>query len=233
MVSLFALLLAGATATPVPATLLREPVRVEIVAEGSVETPPDRFRISGMLMVRGASFDIAQAELDRHRVAIVREMAALGATVSPRESPPLLGFIGNEQSVDDGTPPAPAPASISLPDEFSFDAADRATADRVLAALTKDGVTNGKIAGLLSDDIAATDRARAAAIGVAYSKGQRMAAALGMHVSALRRISDQAETPENYMARLAEHLGQAMTPASGNVRTSATLLVEFELKPAP
>jgi len=232
MVSLFALVLAGATATPVPATLLREPVRVEIVAEGSVETPPDRFRISGMLMVRGA-FDIAQAELDKRRVAIVREMAALGATVSPRESPPLLGFIGNEQSVDDGAASAPAPASISLPDEFSFDAADRATADRVLAALTKDGVTNGKIAGLLSDDIAATDRARAAAIGVAYSKGQRMAAALGMHVSALRRISDQAEAPENYMARLEEHLGRAMTPASGNVRTSATLLVEFELKPAP
>ena len=231
MLSVVALLLSAAVDIPVPAALLREPVRVEIVADGSVETPPDRFRASGTVTVNAASFAVAQAELDKRRAAIAREMAGLGAVVSPRDDPPLLGFVGNEQAADgEGTP---AQASISLPDQFSFDVADRATADRVVAALTKDGGTNTKVTGLLSDDSAATDRARAAAIRAAYAKAQRTATALGMRVSALRRISDQAETPENYMEQLARHLGRVQEPASGNVVTRATLLVEFELTPAP
>lgn len=230
MLIMIALLWAGAADTPVPASLLREPVRVEIVAQGSVETPPDRFRVSGTLVVHAALITAAQAEIDRHHAAIVGEMGGLGASVSPRDNPLLLGFVGNEQDAEDGA--TPAPASFSLPDQFSFDARDRGTAERVLAALTKDGVTNGKIVGILLDDTIATDRARAATIGVAYAKAQRMASVLGMRVSALRRISDQAETPENYMARLAEQIGQVVAPASGNVRTTATLLVEFELTPA-
>jgi len=231
MLNLIAWLLSAAVDTPVPATLLREPVRVEIVADGSVETPPDRFRVSGTLVVNAASFAVAQAELDKRRAAIAREMVGLGAVVSPRDDPPLIGFIGNEQEADGSE--APAQRSISLPDQFSFDVADRASADRVVAALTKDGGTDTKVIGLLSDDTVATDRARAGAIAAAYAKAQRTATTLGMRVSALRRISDQAETPENYMAQLARHLGREQESASGNVVTRATLLVEFELTPAP
>ena len=230
MLNLIAWLLSTAVDTPVPATLLREPVRVEIVAEGHVETPPDRFRASATLMVNAASFAVAQAAFDKRRAAVAREMAALGAVVSPRDDSPLLGFIGNERETEEGG--TAAQTSLTLPDQYSFDVADRATADRVVAALTKDGGTNTKVTGLLSDDTVATDRARAAAISAAYSKAQRTATTLGMRVSALRRISDQAETPENYMAQLARHLGREQESASGNVVTRATLLVEFELTPA-
>ncbi|MDB5711211.1 MAG: hypothetical protein JWL96_3281 [Sphingomonas bacterium] len=65
------------------------------MADGSVETPPDRFRVSGTLTVNAASFAVARAELDKRRTAIAREMAGLGAVVSPRDDEPLLGFIGN------------------------------------------------------------------------------------------------------------------------------------------
>eukprot|EP01035_Chromulina_nebulosa_P005853 gene5853-7926_t len=50
---------------PVPATLLREPVRVEIVTDGSVETPPDRFRVTGVSVTRGASLESVQADIDK------------------------------------------------------------------------------------------------------------------------------------------------------------------------
>lgn len=75
-------------------------------------------------------------------------------------------------------------------------------------------------------------RVEVVTIGAAYAKAQRTAIALGMRVSALRRIRDQVETTENYMAELARHLGRAQESASGNVVTRATLLVEFELTPA-
>ncbi|MEG3143801.1 SIMPL domain-containing protein [Sphingomonas sp. RT2P30] len=228
MVNLLALLLAGAFELPVPATLLREPVRVEIVTDGSVETPPDRFRVTGVLITRGASLDSLQAEIDKHHAIIVREMAAMAATVSPPDRSSLQGFIGNEQYGDVADTVGSEP--ISLSDEFRFDVADRASADRVAAALKKDGVTKPVVSGILTNDTAAIDRARSAALTLAYAKAERTAASLGMHVSALRRISDQVESPNRVAWQLAETLG-ATSSASGNVVTRITLLVEFELTP--
>ncbi|CAN5490284.1 hypothetical protein BH10PSE14_BH10PSE14_32710 [soil metagenome] len=226
--NLLALLLASAVEIPVPATLLRKPVRVEIITDGSVETPPDRFRVTGVLMTRGASLDSVQAEIDKHHAAIVREMAAMAATVSPPDKPSLLGFVGNEQYGEVADTVSSEP--ISLSDEFRFDVADRATADRVAAALKKNGVTKPVVSGILTNDAAAIDSARSAALALAYTKAQRTAASLGMHVSALRRISDQAESPNRVAWQLAETLG-ATSSASGNVVTRLTLLVEFELAP--
>lgn len=231
MVSLIALLLAAGADSPVPATLLREPVRLEIVADGSVETPADRFRLSGMLLARGKTVAAAMAERDARRSAITRDMAALGVTVSPpSDHPQLLGFIGNEQYADGEGAEAQEPATI--PDRLRFDAPDRATADRAIELLKKDGVTAPGSVGILIDDSAAVDAARADALRGAYAKAQRSAAALGLRVAALRQISDQPHGTDRDLAQMAQSLGFG-DPTAKTVRTTVSLTVVFELSRQP
>lgn len=179
---------------------------VEIVASGHVETPADRFRVTGSALACAATQAEADALLAQKVAAIARSMAAIGVEKSvAQDKPSIAGMMGSMMGargagacngadaafLDDAKamdkPATPVAASTRL----SFDARDRATAAGAIAALkAADAKPSDKVLPVLLNDTEARRAAKQMALRTARIEADAYAALLGLKGATLTKISE-------------------------------------------
>lgn len=237
MVSVIGMLLAAAGPPP---------VTVEIVASGHVETPADRFRVTGSALACAATQAEADALLAQKVAAIARSMAAIGVEKSvAQDKPSIAGMMGSIMGargvgacngadatfLDDAKamdkPATPVAASTLL----SFDARDRAAAARAIAALkAADAKPSDKVLPVLLNDTEARRAAKQMALRKARIEADAYAAPLGLKGATLTKISERQDWGSlDFVAQMVKTLGISDAAATDEVATDVTLTVEFEL----
>lgn len=219
------------------------PVAVEIVANGEVKVPANRFRFSVTVTGKGADEKAAEAALAANRAKLVAALAAQGT----REGKPLEGagssnplaslfgaFTGRSKpsfSLDTGED-SEKPQSTAGETIF-FDAPTRAAAN---AAGPVAAANNGKMAeeviGLLDDYVGPTRQAKADAIAKARAEADAYAKTLGLRRAALVRISEKQDIVAGSMSFFFQLIGMfAGKPGAGSdtVTVNANLSAEFQL----
>jgi len=236
MLSITAALLAAANAAP---------VTVEIVASGHVETPADRYRITGGLLACAATQAEADAELARKSAAVARTMAGLGVVKSVAEEKPTLAGMMGAMAGTRGSGACmlttvgldaakgekkPAP-EIGASAPVSYDAPDRATALRAIAALkAADAKPSDKILPVLLDDTNARRAAKQQALAKARIEANAYARPLGLNGASLVKISERQDLGSfDFVAQMLRTIGLSEATASDKVATDVTLTVEFRL----
>ena len=246
MGSIAAVLLAGASATP---------VTVEIVASGHVETPATAYRVSGSVLACAVTQGEADRLLAQKTAAIDRSVAAIGARkAAAAEKPSLAGMVSglmatrtaSECNSDmtallgakggDTSPvaksDAPTGPKLSASTSLSFDAPDRATAARVIAALkAADAKPSDAVAPVLTDDAAPRRAAKQQAMAKARTEADAYAATLGLKRVMLAAISERQDIGSmDYIGQMLKSFGLPMTAASDTVSTDVTLTVTFRME---
>lgn len=238
MVAIATALLAAAT-----------PVTVEIVTSGHIETPADRFRLSGSVLACAATQEEADALLVQKRAAVDRTMAALGvvpAAATPA-TPSFLGIVGglmsSRTSTDCNKPnvadilrdadakPAVKKDKAGASAALSYDAPDRATATRAVAALKAADVKPGEFATpVLLDEAPARRAAKQQALARARAEADAYAGPLGSAAPVLIAISERQDLgSSDFAARMLQSFGLPGTAAGDKVATDVTLTVQFRL----
>ncbi|MEG3177512.1 SIMPL domain-containing protein [Sphingomonas sp. RB3P16] len=225
------------------------PVTVEIVASGHVETPADRFRVSGNVLACATTQPDADALLARKVAAIEASMRGLGVTkAQPLERPSLSGMMGammatrgtrDCNSVDlsnllakpDAATTKEKTAERSASAPVSFDAPSRSVAVRVIAALTAaDAKPSDKPIAMLVDDTAARRAAKQQALTKARAEAAAYAASLGTGPATLSKISEKQDwNSTDFAGQMVRLIGLAGSTPGDTVATDITLTVEFRL----
>lgn len=217
-------------------------VLLEVDALGTSVAAPDRARIQLSFTSRAATPQASRAAVQ----ALVRQAtdAARAAGVAPadilppRASGPAIGFVGNE-----------APEAYELPAQAATQIGERvhvatrrldilvrdpARAEQMRDALERAGVEN--VSGPfyeLSDDRAARREARARAIADARARAEDFAAAAGLRVGRIVRISERLASDSAGWTVLAAMVERSPQSRSGtmSVETQAHVSVDFALAP--
>lgn len=241
MVSIAAALLAGASATP---------VTVEIVASGHVETPADRYRISGSVLACAATQADADALLAQKTAAITRTMGEMRVTPAAVAGEKLsfasmMGAMSAGRGASECNPSHlqdllenAAKGKTDKPVEkvgasapLSFDARDAATASRAIAALkAADAKPSDKAIPVLLDETAAKRSAKQQALAKARVEAEAYGAPLGLGVATLTGISERQDWGSlDFMGQMMRTIGLAGAGPSDKVVTDVTLTVSFRL----
>lgn len=227
------------------------PVTVEIVASGHVETPADRFRVSGNVLACGATKAEADAALARKVAELEASLRAIGVTkAQPLERPSLAGMMGamsgtrgsygcNTVDLKDllaspgaATKPKPKPAErLGANAPVSFDAPSRPVAMRAIAALTAaDAKPSEKPLAILIDDTTARRAAKQQALTKARQEAAAYAVSLGSGPATLTRISEKQDwNSTDFAGQMVRMIGLAASAPGDSVATDVTLTVEFRL----
>lgn len=242
-ISIAAALLAGAGTTP---------VTVEIVASGHVETPADRYRISGSLLACAATQTEADALLAQKTAAITKTMSGLRVTPAAVAGEKLsfasmMGAMSagrgasecNKSSLDDmlsgageeKTKEKPA-TKVGANAALSFDAPDPATAARAIVALkAADAKPADKAVPVLLDETAARRAAKQQALAKARVEASAYGAPLGLGTATLTAISERQDWGSlDFMSQMMRTIGLAGAGPSDKVATDVTLTVSFRLE---
>jgi hypothetical protein len=247
MATLVAAALAAAAATP---------VTVEIVASGHVDTPASAYRVSGSLLACGATQGEADRLLAQKVAAIDQSVAALGAKKGQgAEKPSLTGMVASFMATRTasecnsdmtallalpgaGKSPAKTNDATSGPKfganaSLSFDAPDRATAARVIAALkAADAKPSDAVIPVLVDDTVPRRAAKQQALAKARTEADAYAAPLALGRVTLAAISERQDIGSvDYLGQMLRSFGLPMTTATDMVATDVTLTVTFRLEP--
>jgi uncharacterized protein YggE len=233
---------AGATQTaPDPAALHQATgeVLLQVSAMGSVHNPADDITITIPITASSNTAIAAraanQAVIDRIKRALVAKGIDPNAiSLAPMNSP-RIGFIGNEvdmsgfpsQGVDMAQNRKTANSVLQV--KLSNRAGIRTVRD-VLDA--EDQGMAGAPAFSLKDDRAAHQAAVKDAIAKARAEAESYAAALGLHVVGITRVSNQGPegaNPEAYLAVMRAMNGQG--GESDDVVTEARVWIDFKLAP--
>lgn len=225
------------------------PVKVEIVASGHVETPADRFRVSGNVLACGATKAEADAALARKVAELEASLRAIGVTkAQPLERPSLAGMMGamsgtrgsygcNTVDLKDllaspGAATKPKPAErLGANAPVSFDAPSRSVAMRAIAALTAaDAKPSEKPLAILIDDTTARRAAKQQALTKARQEAAAYAVSLGSGPATLTRISEKQDwNSTDFAGQMVRMIGLAASAPGDSVATDVTLTVEFRL----
>lgn len=218
------------------------PVAVEIVANGEVKVPANRFRFSVTVTGKGADEKAAETALAANRAKLVAALGAKGI----REGAPLEGGASNPLASLFGAFTGRGKPSFSLDtgedsekpqstasETIFFDAPTRAAAT---AAGPVAAANNGKMAeeviGLLDDYVGPTRQAKADAIAKARAEADAYAKTLGLRRAALVRISEKQDIVAGSMSFFFQLIGMfAGKPGAGSdtVTVNANLSAEFQL----
>lgn len=239
MVSVLAGMLAAAT-----------PVTVEIVTSGHIETPADRFRLSGSVLACAATQAEADALLVQKRAGIERAMTLLGVAPAPASigKPSLAGMMSgimsartasdcNKPNVEDllrtsdATPTADKKDQVGASASLSYDAPDRATATRAIAALKAADAKPGELVmPVLLDETAARQAAKQQALARARAEADAYARPLGSAAPVLVGISERQDFGSlDFFTQMMRTIGLPAGGASDKVVTDITLTVQFRL----
>ena len=221
------------------------PVTVEIIASGHVETQADRFRISGSVLACAATQAEADASLAQKVSAIEATLDKLHVTRARAEEKPSLAGMMGMMSAGRGAGDCNSNAVFSAPDPakpkvadkvgasapLSFDAPDRATATRAIAALKAAGAKpSDKVAPILLDDTAARRAAKQQALAKARIEADAYGAPLGLGAATLTRISEKQDWGSlDFVGQMFRTMGLVNAGPSDKVATDVTLTVEFRL----
>lgn len=237
MTALMAIALAGATATP---------VTVEIVASGHVQTPADRYRLTGSVLACAATQAEADALLAQKTATIDRAMADLGVTRAHSDEKLSLadmmsGMSGrgsNQCNVNNLLKQAAAASAkepyvekVGASAFLAFDAPSRATAVRAIAALKlADAKPSDKATPVLLDDTAARHAAKQQALAKARTEASAYGASLGLGGVTLAKISERQDIGStDFVAQMVRAFGEVGLATGDTVSTDVTLTVEFQL----
>jgi Protein of unknown function (DUF541) len=225
------------------------PVTVEIVASGHVETPADRFRVSGEVLACAATQPEADAALARKVASIESAMRGIGVSRGQAlERPSLAGMMAtittrgtrncNTVDLKDFMAKPGAPPSKDTPVErigasapVAYDAPSRAVATRALALLkAADAKPADKPVALLVDDTPARRAAKQQALAKARVEAAAYAASLGSGTPTLTRISEKQDwNSTDFAGQMVRMIGLVATNSGDTVATDVTLTVEFRL----
>ena len=241
MISVAAAALAAASATP---------VTVEIVASGHVETPATAYRVSGSVLACAPTQSEADRLLAQKTATIDRSMAAIGAKKAQgAEKPSLAGMVAglmatrtaSECNSDVAALLDPAKSKTDGPSDkklganasLAFDAPDRATAARAIAALkAADAKPSDLVTPVLADEVAPKRTAKQQALGKARTEAAAYAAPLGLGGVTLAAISERQDIGSvDYIGQMLKSFGLPVTAATDMVATDVTLTVTFRLEP--
>lgn len=236
MTALMAIALAGATATP---------VSVEIVASGHVQTPPDRYRLTGSVLACAATQAEADAQLAQKTATIDHAMAALGVTrAHADERLSLVDMMSmsprgaNQCNVNTLLKQATAASAkepyvekVGASAFLAFDAPSRAIALRAIAALKAvDVKPSEKATPVLLDDTAARHTAKQQALAKARTEASAYGASLGLGHATLTKISERQDIGStDFVWQMVRAFGAAGIATGDAVSTDVTLTVEFQL----
>lgn len=249
--SLMAAVLVASAAAAAPGGAGPEgPVTVEIVASGHVETPADRFRVSGNVLACAATQPEADALLTQKLAAIETTMRGMGVTrARAQERPSFAGMIGamsslrgardcNRMDMKDmlagagAAKPKDAPVEqVGASAPVAFDAPSPTVAGRAIVALkAADAKPSDKSVPILFDDTPARRAAKQQALAKAKQEADAYGAPLGLHRATLTRISEKQDwNSVDFVGQMVRTMGLAATAPSDTVATDVTLTVEFRL----
>jgi len=239
--------LAAAAAAPAIADSARPElgpgeVLLETTAQGSVSTPATKVTVTIPFSAKGATAAEARRALDvlgERLIAAARAAGLAAADLRISQSAGGVGFVGNEAEAPAWSVSAPGAAG---PDSHVAAASlivllhDPALYDRLRAALEGAGADTVPSPDYeLVDDMPARRSAKAVALAKAKGEADAYAAALGMRVSRLLRVSERAgfdmTDPAdilNYMRTM--RAGRGGTDERG-VKTTVRLAVDYALVP--
>ncbi len=248
MATLVVVALAAASATP---------VTVEIVASGHVDTPASAYRVSGSVLACGTTQAEADRMLAQKTAAIDQSVTALGAKKAQGAEKPSLtgmvaslmatrtasecnsdmtallalpGAVGKSPAKTSDTPSGP---KLSANASLAFDAPDRATAARVIAALkAADAKPSDAVIPVLVDDTAPRRAAKQQALVKARTEADAYAAPLALGRVTLAAISERQDIGSvDYIGQMLRSFGLPVTTGTDMVPTDVTLTVTFRLEP--
>jgi hypothetical protein len=218
------------------------PVAVEIVSNGEVKVPANRFRISVTVTGKGADEKAAEAALAANRARLVAALGARGI----REGAPLAGGASNPLAALFGAFTGRGKPSFALDtgdenekpqskatETVFFDAPTRAAAAAAGPIITaNDGKMADEVIALLDDYVGPTRQANADAITKARAEADAYARTLGLRRAALVRISEKQDVVAGSMSFFFQLIGMfAGKPGAGSdtVTVNANLSAEFQL----
>lgn len=238
----------------VPAVALAQPaaqreVNLELVASGTVIVPATRFTLGIDISVTGDTQAKADANRDAKRADVTETLGKLGIPATALTVPPK----SFESSMFDSMPPVSVVAAgdDSEAEKPSFTSSlalvlNLTSVDQVIAAREAFAKMEGVTAGTPTSDVGDREtlyrQAKTKALTNARADADAYAAAMGMHVVRISRISESGNGMfppgfQNFFQRMLTAGGgpaglKAMfESAPGTVRVDAALSVEFVLAP--
>lgn len=220
------------------------PVSVEIVTTGQVSVPAQRYRMSVTLAAKGKDETAAGATLAANRAKLIQALTALNIRDGQSEigtTNSLMGLISSFAGVkskpsfsletleEDSKETPQSTATETL----HFDAPTRAAIESAKAPIEANGgKLDDDVLPLLTDYVAPTRAAKAAAIKKAQGEADAYAATLGLKRSAIVKISEKQDPTAGALALIGE-LVTIVAPkkdgAADQVTVNASLVVEFQL----
>lgn len=216
-----------------------QPVTVEIVAVGHVETPADRFELSTLVTAGGDSDAAAAATLAKRKQDVLTKVAAAGAHGETRD--------GNEFELFATDPFAAMSLRGSAVGEDKTEGKVQASAIVTISAPTRAAITQAKagITGMpgvkntgtplssLNDAVSARRAAKADALTKARAEADAYSANLGLGAPTLTAISEKSDISGMFQATNGKVPAFAMFQKSTGdvVATEVTITVTYRIDP--
>jgi len=215
-------------------------VLLETSVQGSVSSPATRVTVTIPFSAKGATGAEARRAVDALGARLIAAARAAGVAAEDlriSHSVGGLGFIGNEAEAAAWSVSAPGAAR---PESHVATAAliailrDPALFDRLQTALEGAGADTVPSPDFdLVDDMAARRAAKAVALGKAKGEAEAYAAALGMRVSRLLRVSERPVSDMTDPADILNYMKAMRTGRGGtderSVKTTVRLAVDYAL----
>lgn len=220
------------------------PVSVEIVSNGQVQVPAQRYRLSVTLTAKGKDEAAAGAALAANKTKLIQALVGLNVREAQGEvstTNSLMGLLmsfGSMKSKPSFTLDTPEEDSDETPqstatETLTFDAPTRAAVESVRAPIEANGgKLDDDVIPLLTDYVGPTRQAKAAAIKKAQGEADAYAATLGLRKSAITRVSEKQDPTAGALALIGEVVSIVAPKKDGSVDTvtvNASLVVEFQL----
>lgn len=220
------------------------PVSVEIVSNGQVQVPAQRYRLSVTLTAKGKDEAAAGATLAANKAKLIQALAGLNVREAQGElstTNSLMGLLmsfGSMKSKPSFTLDTPEEDSDETPqstatETLHFDAPTRAAVESARAPIEANGgKLEDDVLPLLADYVGPTRQAKAAAIKKAQGEADAYAATLGLRRTAITRVSEKQDPTAGALALIGEVVSIVAPKKDGaadTVTVNASLVVEFQL----
>ena len=220
------------------------PVSVEIVSNGQVQVPAQRYRLSVTLTAKGKDEAAAGATLAANKAKLIQALAGLNVREAQGElstTNSLMGLLmsfGSMKSKPSFTLDTPEEDSDETPqstatETLHFDAPTRAAVESARGPIEANGgKLEDDVLPLLTDYVGPTRQAKAAAIKKAQGEADAYAATLGLRRTAITRVSEKQDPTAGALALIGEVVSivaRKKDGAADTVTVNASLVVEFQL----